>query len=84
MSPDDLNSVVSGGLGASGVLAFFVTMFIRGTIHTDSEHKQLREHYEQAVRQTEYWRTVAFRALAVSEKIVEPTSGAAKQETRLP
>lgn len=81
MSPADLNALVSGGFGGTAVLIFFIGLLLRGTLHTDSEHKQLKAELDRSIRQEEYWQTVAFRSLTVSEKIVEPL---ARQETRVP
>lgn len=66
MQPDALIGLAQGGAaGTIGVLAFFLVLFIRGNIHADTAYRDL-------MKDRDYWRSIADRALTVNEKFATP------------
>lgn len=76
MQPSDLVSLVSGGVGAISVLAFFLQLFIRHKLHADDELAELARHYEAQLAELRedrnYWRSISDRLLVTQERIVPP------------
>lgn len=69
MNPADLEKLLSGTVGAVGVLTFVVLAFVRGYIVP-------RPFYDEIVRDRDFWRSVADRTLTAVEKVVPPVGAA--------
>jgi peptidoglycan/LPS O-acetylase OafA/YrhL len=65
MNPGDIEKLLSGTVGAVGVLTFFVLAFMRGYIVPG-------KIYDDLARDRDYWRSLADRTANTARRLVPP------------